>query len=111
MYCTPSDVRLIIHTALDEDDLSRLIVEADTELDELATGLTLSADEKRQCSRLLVAITISNRMPKSYTIGSARIDQGDRVKKWKAKLAEVLRRNTGLIISSYVDADDVDVVG
>lgn len=93
-YCEPSDVRLLIETTLEDGDMDKLIQQSDSDLDDLLGSYTMSSDLKKRCSSLLTAIAIADRQPKSYSVGTARISHGERVKRWRAKVDELVTRAT-----------------
>lgn len=95
MYCEPEDVKLIIETSLTPDEIGRLIYQADKDLDNMLGSSTMDDELKKRCSSLLTAIMIADKQPKDYTTGSTRISHGEgRIKRWKAKVDELVARAT-----------------
>lgn len=91
-YAKPSDVRLLIQTDLKDDELEDLIALADDELDQRLGGATMGTDQKKNCSMRLAAVTVAQRGPASYSIGSVRVQQGDRVEKWERYVKVAVKR-------------------
>ena len=94
-YCLPSDVRLLIHTDLEDSEIEDLIREADAELDEMLGGASMSSDLKKYCSKRLAAITIARREPAQYSLGNIRVDYGKRVAWWSSEVKRKVVRVTG----------------
>lgn len=93
MYCEPEDVEDIIETSLDPDQIARMIYRADKRLDKMIAGLTLDADDLKECSMYLTAIMIEDRQPTSYTVGSATIRKRNNAARWEKKVQGIIDRN------------------
>ena len=106
-YCTATDVRLIIETSMETDDITSLIILADDEVDEMAEGVTLSDVDKKRCSMYLTAIMIAEKQPSSYTVGSVRINMKDRSARWLKKVQDIINDNRTIPVkvTSYQKID------
>lgn len=109
-YCTDDDVRLHIAHGMDPDDVARLIQQADAELDTMLGSHSMSTDLKKRCSSLLTAIMIARRLPKNYTVGTARVTHGDRGPGWRRTVDELVATVTGgkfhVVSSEYQKIDE-----
>lgn len=111
-YSEPDDVRLLINTSLQDDQIGSLIQMADDDLDEMTEGVTLNAADKKACSMRLAAIMIAERQPLSYGVGEANIKMSDRrTGRWLSKVREIIKRNVGFIVHhSEEDEEDEELV-
>ena len=94
-YCLPSDVRLLIHTDLEDTEIEDLIREADVELDGMLGGASMSSDLKKYCSKRLTAIVIARRDPVQYSLGGIRVDYGERIRDWNREVKRKVAKTTG----------------
>ena len=70
---------------MDVDDIAKIIIQSDEDLDTRLNGNAMSATNKKRCSSHMTAIVIADSMPQSYTAGNTRISFGaGRVKRWQA---------------------------
>jgi len=58
-YCVPADVKMLIHSELSDNEVSKLITDADIDLDNRLIGKTMSIEIKRLCSMRLAAVVIA----------------------------------------------------
>lgn len=109
-YCSAADVGLLIAHSMSSGDVDSLIALADKDLDDMLGAYTLSAELKKRCSSMLTAIMIADRQPKSYSAGSARISYGERIRRWQAKVDELVARATAarvqVKVSEYQKIDE-----
>lgn len=96
-------MKLVINTNMDVDDIAKIIIQSDEELDTRLNGATMSATNKKRCSSLMTAIVIAESMPESYTVGSTRISFGSRIRRWEARvdaLVDTATASAAVIVKS-----------
>ncbi len=96
---------------MDVDDIAKLIILSDEDLDTKLAGSVMTATNKKRCSSFLTAIMIAEKMPDSYTVYGVRINFGNRVKRWQAKVDELIDGASGgehaiIKSSSYTRIDE-----
>jgi len=85
-YCSASDVRLIVNTALTDIQIDTLIVMSDAEIDRKLG--TQSASDKLigKLSMLLTARAIRSRDPSSFAIGEYSETIGSMIAAWDSEI-------------------------
>ncbi len=97
---------------MDIDDIAKIIVQSDEDLDTKLAGSAMTATNKKRCSSLMTAIVIADSLPQSLTVGNTRMDFGaGRVKRWQAKVDELIEGASGgetaiVKVSSYQRIDE-----
>lgn len=94
-YCKSSDVRLLIRTDLEDDEIEDLIALGDSDLDDLLGGASMTATQKKKCSMRLAAAAIADREPASFSMGKVRIDNYDRAQRWRKYVNRQVARAVG----------------
>lgn len=87
-YCKSSDVRLIVSTDLEDHEIDDLIPLADSDLDDLLQGASMTDIQKKNCSMRLTAIMIANRIPRKESIAGIVTDWTDQIATWQAYVDE-----------------------
>jgi len=108
LYCTASDVRMIIHTSLTDTDIVAVIEMSDAEID-ARIGTQTSGDKiVKKLSMLLTAHTIKTRQPQSQAIGEYREDAGDVLEVWEREIERIYRLlfKTKISASQYGSIDE-----
>jgi len=103
-YCNASDVRLLIHTNLTDDEIDDLIPLADSDLDDMLGGASITTTQKKKGSMRGTAIMIAERSPTTYTAGSTRVDYSQRTTEWRNYVRRVARR----LVDRWRVADELD---
>jgi hypothetical protein len=84
-YCLPEDVKELIFTELNDQEIISIIKDADGDLDDKLQGATMNDFNKRQCSRRLAAVTIAQkqRTEIKYDVNNYQKNSFDNnVKEW-----------------------------
>lgn len=106
-YCTASDVRLVIHTTLTDDQITTIIEMSDAEINRKIGVEDPSNKLVKKLSMLLTAWIIKTRYPNSQAIGEYREDASDILEVWKEEIERIFRLyKTPLVRSSdyrYID--------
>ena len=111
-YCKSSDVKILVETTLDDELIEELIEISDADLDSMLGGSSLGTQLKKRCSMMLTAATIAEKYPRSYTVGSARIDMGTKIRDWRSQVRDIVARvkaGRAVIKSSKYQHIDEDV--
>ena len=82
-YCLYQDVRLLVDTALEDEEIEDLIELADEDLDDLLDGASMTNKLKKACSMRLTACMIVENQPQSLKMGGLSMNYGDRAKGWR----------------------------
>ena len=82
-YCLHQDVRLLVDTALEDEEIEDLIELADEELDGLLGGASMSNQMKKACSMRLTAIMIVENQPESIRMGGLSMKYVDCATRWR----------------------------
>ena len=108
VYCTASDVRMIIHTSLTDTDIASVIEMSDAEIDR-RLGPQSGLDKIiKKLSMLLSAHTIKQRQPMSVAAGEYREDSGDILEVWGREIEKVFRlyKSPSIKASKYGHIDE-----
>lgn len=85
-YCTPSDVRLLISTTLEDGDITRLIEQASAEIDKrIGTQSTSDQVVEKLCA-FMTAYTLKIQRPQSEALGERRISMGRTLDLWAREI-------------------------
>lgn len=90
-YCTASEVRLVINTALTDDQVTAIIETSDAEIDRRIGAQSTSDNIIKKLSMLLTAHTIKTRQPRSQAIGEYREEAGDVLDVWEREIDRIYR--------------------
>lgn len=82
-YSSPIDARLLVDTALTNEQIESLIELADSDLDDLLGSASMSTILKKQCSMRLTACMIVENQPSSVKMGGLSMEYQDRATKWR----------------------------
>ena len=88
-YSTASDVRLIIDTALRDDEITTVIATSDAYIDKLLGAQSASDNLIKRLSMLLSAKVIKTRQPQSQAIGEYR-ETHDPIEVWDTEIKEIM---------------------
>ncbi len=69
MYCTASDVRLIVETSLSDSDIEALVEMSDAEIDTRIGAQSPSDKLMKKLSALITACAVKTRQPSAVSIG------------------------------------------
>lgn len=90
-YCTPSDVRLLVYTTLEDVDITRLIEQASAEIDKrIGTQSTSDQIVEKLCA-LITAYTIRIQRPQSEVLGERRINMGRNLDRWLREIERLYK--------------------
>ena len=92
VYYAAADVRLIIHTTLDDDDseIESIIATSDAWIDKLLGSQSTSDALIQRLSILLTARAIKTRQPTATVVGEYR-ETHDPAKVWSEEIKEIIR--------------------
>jgi len=85
-YCTPSDVRLLVSTTLENEDISRLIEQSSAEIERRIGTQSTSDQVLEKLCALITAYTIRIQHPQSETLGERRADRGRNLDRWAKEI-------------------------
>ena len=108
VYCTASDVSLVVETSLTDTQIDSVIEMSDAEIDE-RLGTQDSTDKLvKKLSVLLTAHAIKTRQPKSVAIGEYKEDAGDVLGVWEQEIKNIyrLKKVPGIKGSKYRHIDE-----
>lgn len=103
VYCTASDVRLIVQTNLTDTEITSIIETSDAEIDRRLGVQDASDKLVKKLSMLLSAHTIKTRQPQSVAIGEYREDAGDVMEVWEREIERIHRlyKGASVKVSKY----------
>ena len=99
-YCTESDVRLIVNTALTDEEIAAVIETSDAEIDRRIGAQDPSDKLIKKLSMLLTAHAIKTRQPQSQAMGEYREDAGDVLEVWKREIERIFRLYSSVSVSA-----------
>ncbi len=99
-YCTESDVRLIVNTALTDEEIAAVIETSDAEIDRRIGAQEPSDKLIKKLSMLLSAHTIKTRQPQSQAIGEYREEAEDVLGVWEREIERIFRLHSSVSVSS-----------
>lgn len=90
-YCTPSDVRLLIYTTLEDVDISRLIEQSSAEIDKRIGAQSTSDQVVEKLCAFITAYAIKIQRPQSEVLGVRRIDMGKTLDLWTREIERLYK--------------------
>ncbi|MCW3979806.1 MAG: hypothetical protein NWF12_08675 [Candidatus Bathyarchaeota archaeon] len=97
-YCTAADVRLVIDTALSDDEIANLIEMSDSEINRRIGSQSASDNLIKKLSLLLTAHAAKTRQPQSQAIGEYREDAGSVLEVWEIEIGRIYRLYKGVAV-------------
>ena len=91
MYCTASDVRLIVETSLSDSEIEALIEMSDAEIDGHIGAQSPSDNLVRKLSALVTAQAVKTRQPSAVSIGEYREETGSVLEVWEREIERIYR--------------------
>lgn len=88
-YCSASDVRLVIHTGLSDQEIESAIGMSDAQIDKALGSQSPSDVLIKKLSMLMTARTIKTRDPSSFSVGEYSESAGDVLAVWDGEIREV----------------------
>ena len=88
--CDPQDVKLLISTELEPNEIQDLIAIADNRITRMLGGGSLSTANKKEASMMLTAAMIAERSPGSYRVGDVTVDNQGRAKTWRREAKKIV---------------------
>jgi len=99
-YCTPTDVRRVIHTSLSDLDIEAVILLSDAEI-EKRLGTQDSSDPLiRKLSTIMSAHTIKLRQPQSLAAGEYSENSGNLLEALRSEIGRIIRLYSRSVIAS-----------
>lgn len=89
-YCTASDVRIIINTALTDPQITTIIETSDAYIDKILGAKSASDKLIKRLSMLLTAKAIKTRDPQSQSIGEYSESAGNILQVWDQEIKEIM---------------------
>jgi len=99
-YCTESDVRLVVNTALTDEEIVAVIETSDAEIDRRIGAQDPSDKLIKKLSMLLSAHAIKTRQPQSQAIGEYREEAGDALEVWEREIERIFRLYSSVSVSA-----------
>jgi len=90
-YCTPSDVRLLVTTTLEDVDVSRLIDQSSAEIDKRIGAQSTSDQVVEKLCALITAYTIRIQRPQSEVLGERRANMGRNLDRWLKEIERLYK--------------------
>jgi hypothetical protein len=108
VYCTEEDVRMIVETSLDDNQIMEIIEMSDAEIDRRIGAQSTSDRLVKKLSILITAHTVKTRQPRSQATGEYREDAGDVLEVWEREVEGIYRLYRGVSIegSEYRHIDE-----
>lgn len=99
-YCTAADVRLVIETALLDDEITYIIEMSDSEIDRRIGPQSASDKLIKKLSVLLTAHAAKTRQPQSQAIGEYREDAGNVLEAWETEIGRIYKLYKDVAVKS-----------
>ena len=90
-YCTPEDVRALVHTGLSDSELEAVIESCGAEL-ERRVGAQVDEPLARRLCSLMAAQTVAHRLPQEFGAGGFKYEAGRGFEEEIEALTRLLRR-------------------
>jgi hypothetical protein len=115
-YCLPSDVKTLITTDKEDEEINDIIIDATTDLNDRLNGATMDTTIKRLCIMRLTAVTIAQKQCTEIKLQDGETTQlGGRIREWNQyvqdkidKLKDTGRSQKGKVFTSRTRSCRVD---
>ena len=107
-YCIASDVRLVVETALTDQEIEGVIEMSDAEIDRRIGSQSGSDNLVKKLSVLLTARSIKARQPQAQAIGEYREESGGVLEAWGEEIEGMfnLKKTVRVTGSEYGHIDE-----
>ena len=90
VYCSASDVRIIVNTNLTDSQITTIIETSDAYIDKLLGAQSASDKLIKKLSMLITVKTVKTRDPSSFGIGEYSESSGNVISIWDSEIREIM---------------------